>query len=61
MTKKEKNRDVQKLRSRNPHTGMAAFGYYVNEACGSTAEISDLHGLTIASIMYLVVGVNADG
>jgi hypothetical protein len=36
--------DVQKPRSRDPHIGRAAFGYYVNEAGGSTAEISDLHG-----------------
>ena len=44
MTRNGKGYDVQKPRSRDPHTGTAAFEYYVNEAGGSTAEISDLHG-----------------
>jgi hypothetical protein len=44
MTRKGKYYDLQKSRSRDPHTGRAAFGYYVNEAGGSTAEISALQG-----------------
>jgi hypothetical protein len=44
MTRKGKDYDVKELRFRDPHTGRAAFGYYVNEAGGSIAEISDVHG-----------------